>query len=206
MKPIQRRVLPLLSALLSLGLAGCATHPEIQPLRSGYEEITHPNRSPDDSVEARVSLDYKAPDGRTIIVWPSLFGSGEIIQGNTALFMGEKAYVSSNPDDPRGTRPRLFAVTSPDLPLDITDEVLWYWAKETGKDFSKALQLFNVATLVNHGDKVEVKLEFYVNESGWPDNSSIHLDWSQISEIMRTVKAKGTMHNDLRWGTPYIQN
>jgi hypothetical protein len=100
----------------------------------------------------------------------------------------------------------LFAVKASGPPLDITDEVLWYWCKSSGKNFAKAVQLFNVATLVNQGDKVLVQLEFYVNERDWPDNASFQLDWNQISEIMRTVKAKGTMHKDPRWGTPYIQN
>jgi hypothetical protein len=53
---------------------------------------------------------------------------------------------------------------------------------------------------------VEVQLEFYVNESGWPDNSKLDLDWNQISEIMRTVQAKGTKHTDPRWDTPFIDN
>jgi hypothetical protein len=97
-------------------------------------------------------------------------------------------------------------VKAPSPPLDITDEMLWYWCKVSKKDFAKAVELFNVATLVNHGDKVEIQLEFYVNERDWPDNATFQLDWNQISEIMRTVQAKGTTHKDPRWGTPYIEN
>jgi hypothetical protein len=114
--------------------------------------------------------------------------------------------VSSDPDDPRETKPRLFAVKPPNPPLDITDEVLWHWSKASGRDFGKARQLINIANPVNKDDKVEVQLEFYVNESGWPDNSKLDLDWNQISEIMRTVQAKGTKHTDPRWDTPFIDN
>jgi hypothetical protein len=206
MKAILKTVFCLISALLFLGPAGCKTHPQIQTLSGGYEEITHPNMSPDDSNMARISLNYRGPDGARVLIWPSLFGSDVIIKGDVAMFVGDQAYVSSDPDDARGSKPRLFAVVALSPPLDITDEVLWYWCKKSGKDFAKALPLFNFATLVNHGDKVEVQLEFYVHERDWPDDASFQLDWDQVSEIMRKVKAKGTTHKDPRWGTPFIQN
>jgi hypothetical protein len=206
MKTIRKPALYLLSTILLLGLIGCKTHPEIQTLSGGYEEITHPNRSPAASVEPRVSLNYRSPDGRELLIWPSVFASEEVIKDDVAIFVGDKAYVSSDPDDPRGTKPRLFAVKAPNPPLDVTDEVLWYWSKASGRDFGKARRLFNIATPVNKGDNVEVQLEFYVNESGWPDNATLQLDWNQIAEIMRTVQAKGTVHKDPRWDTPYIQN
>ena len=205
MKIMQKLAPYLLSALLFLGLTGCKSQPpETRPLASGYEEIIHPNRMPDSTEQERVSLNYHAADGQTLLIWPSLFTSDEIIKGDVAIFVGDKAYVSSNPDDPRGTKPRVFAVKAPGPPLDITDEILWYWSKESGKDFAKAARLFNLAALVDHGDKIEVKLEFYVNESGWPDNSTLQLDWNQITQIMRTVQVKGTTHKDPRWGTPYL--
>ena len=116
-------------------------------MSGGYEEIIHPAKSMDPA-DARVSLDYRGPDGRTILIWPSLYGTDVVIKGDVAIFVGDKAYVSSDPDDPRGTKPRLFAVQPPGLPLDITDEVLWYWSKASGKDFAKAVQLFNLATPV----------------------------------------------------------
>ncbi|HEV2438142.1 MAG TPA: hypothetical protein VG077_19275 [Verrucomicrobiae bacterium] len=159
-----------------------------------------------DPADARVSLDYRGPDGRTILIWPSLYGTDVVIKGDIILFMGDKAYVSSDPDDPRGTKPRLFAAQPPGLPLDITDEVLWYWSKASGKDFTKAVHLLNLATPVATDNHLEVQLEFWVNENGWPDNSTLQLDWNQVSEIMRTVKTNGKVHKDLRWGTPFIEN
>lgn len=195
----------VLPALLCIGLVGCATPPRIQRLNGGYEEVIHPDKS-GDPADARVSLRYRAANGRFISIWPSLYGTDGAIKGNVAIFVGDKAYVSSDPDDARGRKPRLFAVQPPDLPLDITDEVLWYWSKASGKDFAKAVQLFNLATPVANGDKLEVQLEFWANENGWPDNSTLQLDWNQVSEIMNTVKARGTLHKDLRWGTPYIGN
>lgn len=206
MKSIPTAVIYLSSTLMLLSVAGCKTHSEVQTLGSGYEEVTHPNRSPTSEEPARISLNYRSPNGQMYLIWPSLFTRDEIIKGDLALFVGDEAYVTTNPDDPRGTKPRLFAVSAPGLPLDITEEVLWYWCKASGKDFAKAVRLFNVATLENRGDTVEVQLEFYVNERDWPDTARLQLDWNQISEIMRTVKAKGTTHKDPRWGTPYIEN
>ena len=195
----------VLPALLCLGLAGCTTPPRIQPLSGGYEEIIHPAKSMDPA-DARVSLDYRGPEGRTSLIWSSLYGTDVVIKGDLALFIADKAYVSSDPDDPRGTKPRLFAAQPPGLPLDITDEVLWYWSKASGKDFTKAVQLLNLATPVATDNHLAVQLEFWVNGNGWPDNSTLRLDWNQVSEIMRTVKTNGKVRKDLRWGTPYIEN
>jgi len=192
-------------ALLCLGLAGCSTPSTIQPLIAGYEEISHPARS-GDPADMRVSLDRRAPDGRTILIWPSLFETDVVIKGDVAFFVGDQAYVSPDPDDPRGTKPRLFAVQASGPPLDITDEVLWYWSKATGKDFPTAVQLFTLATPMEETNRLDVQLEFWVGANGWPDNSTLQLDWNQVSEIMRTVKAKGKVHKDLRWGTAYIKN
>jgi hypothetical protein len=206
MKLIKNLVFRFLPALLCIGLAGCSTPPMIQPLSNGYEEVAHLHRSMDSPADMRVCFEYREPDGKTILIWPSLYGVGEVIKGDVAIFVGDKAYVSSNPDDPRGTKPRLFAVQAPGLPLDITDEVLWYWSKASGKDFAKAVQLFNMATPVERNNQLEVQLEFWQDQNDWPDNAMLQLDWNQVSEIMRTVKEKGTVRKDLRWGASYIEN
>jgi hypothetical protein len=206
MKLITNLVFRFSPALLGIVLAGCSTPPIVQPLSNGYVEVTHSHRSMISSADLRVSFEYREPNGRTILIWPSLYGVGEVIQGDMAIFVGDKAYVSANPDDPRGTRPRLFAVRAPGLPLDITDEVLSRWAKASGKDFAKAMQLFNLATPVEKNNQLEVQLEFWADESSWPDNSTLQLDWNQVSDIMLAVKEKGTVRKDLRWGTPYLGN
>ncbi|HLX94757.1 MAG TPA: hypothetical protein VKU37_03350 [Verrucomicrobiae bacterium] len=206
MKPTKDFIFNLSAALLCFGLAGCSTPPIVQPLSNGYVEVTHPHRSLISSDDLRVSFEYRKPDGKTVLIWPSLYGAGEVIHGNVAIFVGDKAYVSSNPDDPRGTRPRLFAVQAPGLPLDITDEILWFWSKSSGKDFAKAEQQFNQAIPAATNNRLELQLEFWMGGNGWPDNATLQLDWNQMSDIMRAVKDKGTVRKDLRWGTPYIGN
>jgi len=154
----------------------------------------------------RISLEYRAPNGNITLVWPSLSGVDEIIKGDLAIFVGDKAYVSSDPDDSRGVKPRLFAVQAPGLPLDITDEVLWDWSKASGKDFASAERLLEIATPVENAGQLEVQLEFWEGGNGWPDNATLQLDWNQLFDIIRTVKEKGTEYRDLRWRTPYIEN
>jgi hypothetical protein len=174
-------------------------------LGSGYEEKGHPNRSTTAPADMRVSFQYRAPDGKITLIWPSLYGVGEVINGDMAIFVGDKAYVSPDPNDPRGTKPRLFAVRSPGLPLDITDEVLWRWSKASGKDFAKAVQLFSLATPAEKNGQLELQLEFWTQERDWPDKTTLQLDWDQVLDIMREVKEKGTVHKDPRWDIPYIE-
>jgi hypothetical protein len=182
--------------MLCVGLAGCASQGTVAPLSNGYEEVAHPKQ---------VSFQYRAPDGETTPIWPSLSGVSEVIKGDVAIFVGDKAYVSPDPDDPRGTKPRLFAVRSPALPLDITDEVLSQWSKKSGKDFAKAWDRFSMVSPEEKNGQLELRLEFWTQERDWPDKTTLQLDWNQVSDIMREVKEKGVVHKDLRWGTPYIE-
>jgi hypothetical protein len=99
----------------------------------------------------------------------------------------------------------LFAVRSPALPLDITDEVLWRWSKATGKDFAKTVDRFSMVTPAEKNGQLELQLEFWTEEKDWPDKSTFQLDWKQMSDIMREVKGKGALRADPRWGTPYIE-
>jgi hypothetical protein len=201
MKLIKNSIGHFSLAMLCAGLAGCASAPMIAPLGSGYEEEGHPNKSGD----MRVSFQHRQLDGKTTPIWPALYGVGEVIKGDMAIFVGDKAYVQPDPDDPRGVKPRLFAVRSPALPMDITDEVLLQWSKKSGKDFVKALDSFSMVTPVEKNGRLELHLEFWTEENDWPDKTTIQLDWSQVSDIMREVKEKGVKRQDPRWGTPYIE-
>jgi hypothetical protein len=205
MKLIKNPIIHFSLAILCAGLAGCMTPNPVAPLGGGYEEKNHPNRSTTTPADTRVSFQYRGPNGRTTLIWPSLYGVGEVVKGDVAIFVGDKAYGQPDSDDPRGTKPRLFAVKSPGLPLDITDEVLWRWSKATGKDFAKAAQLFSLATPAEKNGQLELQLEFWTEERDWPDKTTFQLDWNQVSDIMREVKEKGVMHKDPRWDTPYIE-
>ena len=204
MKLIKNPIIHFPLAILCAGLAGCMTPNPVAPLGGGYEEKGHPNRSSPDPADTRVSFQYRAPDGKVTLIWPSLYGVGEVIKGDVAIFVGDKAYVQPDPNDPRGTKSRLFAVRSPALPLDITGEVLRQWSKKTGKDFEKALDWLSMVTPAEKNGQLELQLEFWTEDKDWPDKTTFQLNWSQVFDIMHEVKEKGTLRKDPRWGTPYI--
>ena len=195
-------------ALLGLALAGCQTHKAVIPLSHGYQEVSHPHHAWLDEPEPpRISFEHLETDGKTTVIWPSVYGANEIIKGDLAIFVGERGYID---EGARVTHPRLFAVQSPALPLDITDVVLWRWAKANGKDFAKALDKLNLVTPAENTGGLEVELEFSVanklfgDEQDWPDKGTLQLNWNQVAEILRAVKTKGVQQTDLRWHTPFI--
>ncbi len=196
-----------LLALLGTGLAGCQTHTTVIPLRNGYEEVSHPNHALiDEPAPPRVSLQYRGTNDTVTPVWPSLYGVNDVIKGNLVIFVAEKAYVE--PD--RVTHPRLFAVKSPELPMDITDEVLRRWAKASGKSFNHAVERFNLVVPEEKDDRLALNLEFstvdkwMAGRDEWPEQSTLLLDWSQVDEILHAVKTNGIEQKDLRWHAAYI--
>lgn len=208
MKSIKKSATGLILALLVLEWAGCKTHGTVTPIGDGYEEVSHPIHNYialADPQSPRVSFQYRSADDHVTPIWSSLYGVNEVVNDGVAVFLGDKAYLS--PD--RGTRPRLFAVKSPDLPVDITDEVLREWAQATRRSFQLAQDKFTLATPVEKDGRLELRLEFSPeNESGdpgnWPEQSALLLEWNQLDDIMRTVKANGSEQKDLAWKTPYI--
>jgi len=202
MKRIRSSVCRLGLVFAGLALAGCQSPKIITPLRNGYQEVAHPARfASDESELTRVSLEYRDADGKSILIWPSLYGVSEVIQSGLAIFVGDKAAVD---DGDRVTHPRLFAVKYPELPLDITDEVLWRWTKANGQDFAKTLDRFSLVSPEEKNGQLELQLEFYSDDKDWPDKSTLSLSWNQVAEIMRAVKTKGVPEKDLRWHTPFI--
>jgi len=184
------------------------THSSTIPLSGGYEEVSHPHMGfLDEPPPPTVSFQHRDASNQVTQVWPSLYGVNEVIKGDLAIFVGDRAYV----DPDRATHPRLFAVKAPGLPLDITDEVVLRWAKATGHNPKLAMRQFTLATPVENDDRIDIRLDFEAGDkwsSGrtldWPDQATISMDWSQIDEIMKIVKAKGVTDTDLHWHTPYI--
>jgi len=194
-------------ALLGPIGAGCQTHKAVMPLSNGYEEVSHPYHAfLDEPPPARISLQHRNKDGTVTFIWPALYGVPEVLKGDLVVFVAEKAYL----DPERVTLPRLFAVRSPDLPLDITDQVLWRWCKATGKNFTVAQKKFSMITPEENNGRLELRLDFspgdkwVAGRDDWPEQVSLQLDWPHVDEIMRAVKTKGFQENDLRWNTPYI--
>jgi hypothetical protein len=194
-------------ALLSLGAAGCKTHTTVAKLDNGYEEVSHPFHTLIEEPEPpRLALQYRSTNDTVTPIWPALDSTREIIHGDLAIFIAEKAYLKPAPE----TRPRIFAVRAPALPLDITDESLWRWAKANGRKIGKTMEKLSTFSVEEKNDGIEVSLVFYSNtEMGgeredWPDEGTLQLTWRQIDEIMHVVTIKGVQQKDVRWHTPYI--
>ena len=195
-------------AALGLAVAGCKTHGAATPIGGGYEEVSHPDHTyiaVAEPLPSRVSFQYRATDDTVTKVWPALYGVGEVVNDGVAVFVGDKAYT--NPE--KVTHPRVFAVKSPALPLDITDEVLREWAQATGRSLSQARDRFALATPEEKDGGVNLLLQFSVNndmgtgQDNWPPQSILKLTWPQVDDIMHTVKSAGVEKKDLRWKTPY---
>ena len=123
------------------------------------------------------------------MIWPSL-DSGVIVNNKVAIF---DAVMGSHES-------KLFAVKAPELPLNITSEVLWRWSKQSGGDFEKLLRK---ASVVYEKEKQNA-VEFHFVDGSHKD-IVFSLEWKQIVEIMREVKEKGVVCKDPVWGTSYIE-
>jgi len=195
----------MVPVLLCLPLAGCQSdRTGMKALGQGYEEVTHSGRSfASGSGDGRTSLAFDAPDGKTLLVWPSLYGVDEVIHSGMAVFVGD---VTHGGRTSRATRPRLFVVQAPGLPVDITYEVLSRWSAAAGKDFRTALEKFSLVTPVAKAGRLELQFDFWTEdgEKGWPDKAVLQLDWPQLTDMMRAVKQRGGVKKDSRWRTPFL--
>jgi hypothetical protein len=204
---LRKQVIECLAAAACLVCAGCLTHKSVTALGNGYEEVTHTHHNfnfDSEPAPPRVSFQHRGPDDQVTEIWPSLSGSATVIQEDLVVFSAEKANLADHT-----TRPRLFAVRSADVPLDITDEVLWRWSRANGKDIRKTLDKFAEVQPSEGNGGLLVHIDFwpktdYAARDDWPDDGSILLDWKQVAEIIQTVKTKGVLEKDQRWHTPYI--
>jgi hypothetical protein len=195
----------LVLALACLAGSGCQTHTTKQALSNGYEVVTHPHHTLiDDPEPPRIAFQHRAADGTLTPIWTSLYSPDTIIQGHLAIFIAEKA------DAAHETHPRLFAVRAPELPVDLTDEVLWRWCKANGKKFEKALPVFSEITAAETADGLQVNLRFLPLDTygkardDWPDSGSLPLTWTQVDNLIHLVKTKGAVQKDLRWHDQFI--
>ena len=193
--------------LLSLGVAGCQSPKPVAPVHVGYEQVSHPARGFfSASQPPRTSLDYRNSTGLNVIVWPSLASDQVVIKGELALWVGDRGFII---DGAKVTRPRLLAAQYPNLPVDLTDEILWRWARLNHHDFGHTLSNFIMLTPEQTSDGVVLHLEFWASDlllanRDWPDKSDLDLTWDEVDGLMRLVKIRGHEENDLRWKTAFI--
>jgi hypothetical protein len=203
---LKRGSMVLFAVAVLLCGSGCQTDKPTAKLGGGYEQVIHsPSRFNRAGDMPRLSLQYRNAQGAVTPIWPALSGPDTIIKGNTAIFVGDKAVLTPQ----KNLRPRLFAVTAPALPLDITDEVLWRWTQANGVKFDRAAEQYNLVIPEEKNGQLLLHLEFLPAgdlsaDKPLPEQCDLSLTWPQVAEIMRTVKTKGVPLKDLRWQTPYI--
>jgi uncharacterized protein YceK len=196
----RNHIITLLIAIACTNLTGCGTIPSYEDLGNGYVEATYIRTSSWEPTAIRTELRYKQGWG-TGVIWPKT--DGVIVTNDMAVFIGNKASSQPEPGERWPMKPQLFAVRAPELPLDITDEIIGRWAQTSGKDVVKAIAMADIVYFQEKNNKIDFHFVFWTSEK-WPD-TVITLDWNQISDVMREVKEKGVVHKDLRWGTSYIE-
>jgi len=167
-------------------LAGCGGT-VVKPLSDGYEEVAVTYRGMGEPEMTQHKLAHRHGEGRQVIIWPWVF-SDIFIHDGVAVFLGE------DPDH----AVRLFAVKPPELPLDITSQVVGSWAHESGKDFSQASA---AAAPIGGKQTADGNLEFYFEFNGgiWP-GTNLPVKWNQITNMTRRVKLYGVEGKDLKFG------
>jgi len=192
--------LPFLTVAASLCCTGCGgSYNRVDPLGSGYQETAHIQYSSSEPEGSQTSFQYRTPNGRKVTIWPSV-SSGPIIKNNVAIFVGNVAWEPRKFGERWIMGTKLFAVKSPEPLLDITDEVLWRWCKDSGKDFEK-ISAKAMIVYIEETNNIEMCYFGILPHT----DANIGLDWNQISDIMREVNEKGVAHKDLRWGTSYVE-
>lgn len=191
--------------ILFTGITGCGSVSSVEPLGGGYEEVIYTRNSISEPSAHQITLQYRKPDGGLIMVWPSV--RSYRVKKDMAVFVGNEAYEQPDPDDPQATRPRLFLVRAPDLPLDVSEEILWRQAKQSGGDLTKLLKKQELLKKINisYVGETNSLLELRFGIEGGGPYGVLYLDWNQISDIMREVKEKGVVRKDRVWGTSYIE-
>jgi hypothetical protein len=179
-----------LAMSLCLFLTGCG-ETRTKPLAEGFEEIDVTYQGWEPAMTQR-QLAHTDSIGRKAIIWPWVF-SGIFISNNLVVFMGE------NPEYDH----RLIAVSPPELPMDITPQVIGSWAREAGMDVSNVIA---TANLMDCKQAANNDLELYV---GFGDmnkytNINILVKWGQIPDMMSQVREKGIERKDRKFGVIYL--
>jgi S1-C subfamily serine protease len=207
MKLNKKIVYHVLVAISCVSLIGCGSVTRVKPLGNGYERVSYTQSSISEPEATQITLQYRKPNGRQIMIWPS--AGGVVVRNDVAVFLGDVAAKQPNPENSRATDSRLFAVKAPELSLDITDQVFQKFSEETGVAFTNIVKN-GIAVLKETGGAVEIGFVILgrgerglgtINAHG----ATMTIPWNQIADIMREVKEKGVVRKDKVWGTSYIQ-
>jgi len=167
-------------------LAGCGGT-VVKPLSDGYEEVAVTYRGMGEPEMTQHKLAHRDTQGRQVIIWPWVF-SDIFIHDGVAVFLGEDL----------GHDVRLFAVKPPEVPLDITSQVVGGWAQESGWNVPATTA---AAAPIGGKQTGEGDLEFYFEFSGGVQpGTNLVVKWSQVPDMMGHVRAHGVEGKDRKFG------
>jgi hypothetical protein len=201
MKQDNKLVCHFLLAILCVSLTGCGTIPSYEDKGGRYVEATYTSPGLWEPSGHRMALCYKYSDFWHSTIWPDTFGI--YVTNDVAVFIARKTAYRPDPEWREATDERLFAVRAPEMPMDITDEVLWRWSQESGDNFAKILKTASISTMETNASGMVFHFALW-SPPDWP-SLNVQMDWNQISDVMREVKEKGVVRKDRVQGTSYIE-
>jgi hypothetical protein len=197
---LEKNIFRAIIAILAIWLSGCDSKTvRVTPLGDNYEEVVYV-RSHISAPEAHtITLQFRNVEGKQVMVWPSL-ESATVVKNGVAMFVASRTDGSYKKDGIWPMESRLFAVSFPGLPMDITDETVGRWAQESGKDAAKYLEDYP-SPIEPQETNGNINTEFEFTHF---QKIVISLSWEQISNIMECVKTNGVQHKDPQWNLIYI--
>lgn len=145
-------------------------------------------------------LHYWDKNGKETLVWPVLAGGVISIGTNGAVFKG---YLIDGPSDrfPGMRGPiRLFGVNGVGPVIDVTDQIVFLWAKSSGTNISEAIRRSSIGRVERTNDLFVVEVFLSSGPGG-----RVELNESQLLDIIRETKEKGMQMKDPGSGTPFIK-
>jgi len=213
-----RKLIYFLLPIFYISLTGCVSLPSYEDKGGRYAEATYIRPVLWEESSSHSALCYKYSDFWHSTIWPDVDGIS--VTNEVAVFEARKTAYIPDPDWSGHTDARLFAVRAPEMPMDITDEVLWrcamqpspqlfatperpsaipwpQWVKQSETNLEELLKNPDIGLMRETNNA----LEFYESTSG----QIVHLDWNQVPSIMREVKGKGIVRKDRVEHKAYIE-
>ena len=220
MKSFKRDVVPgrsqvairnyILSGITLLLIAGCnrESKDEFRPIGNGFGYDVRAKGW----IHRRVAagLQYRDSAGKMAVVWPYLSSASPAVQiaNNLAVLIGGKA--ERYDDGVERLTERLIAFESPTgPPMDITDQVLNRWCRETGVQFTNVIKDSFVS--LNRTNNL-LQIDFGIVKRNLRGSGSVDaadgtaiFSWSDIKAITQDVKKTGHLHKEKWSGIEYLQ-
>jgi hypothetical protein len=201
-------VLSILATIACINLTGCVSLPSYEDKGDRYAEANYVRPGLWEPSGGHFELCHTYPTSLWhSSIWPDTFGIR--VTNEVAVFIANKTDYPPDPGDRDRTDQRVFAVRWPEMPMDITDEVLWRCAQQPGPQLYATPGHSLVGDIGNPHlcffPLIETNgvLEFYVG--GLNPGQTVHLDWELVPDIMREVKEKGVVRKDPVEHTSYIE-